>query len=174
MNRVSKIIAITILTSLLLSGLTMAGCSSAPAQSDHVDNQAPDFHLPDLDGKIVSLSSFRGKPVMLNFWASWCPPCREETPYIQQVYEEWSGKGVVVLGINVGENISKAKEFAQGYGLSFPILLDTEGEAAQKYEPQGLIPRTFFIDEKGVIRARVIGAFPSKEAIENKLREIIP
>ena len=161
---------------ILVSGLVMAGCSAnlPSAEGTPVGNPAPDFQLPNLDGKTVSLSDLRGKPVLLNFWASWCRPCRDEMPHIQQVYEEWSDKGLVVLAINLGESSSKVKEFVQSYGLPFPVLLDTKGDIAQKYNVRGLIPTTFFIDKNGIIQVKKIGAFPNKAAIETKLGEIIP
>lgn len=87
---------------------------------------------------------------MLNFWATWCPPCREEMPLIQQVYEELSDKELVVLAINLGESSSKVKEFVQSYGLSFPVLLDTKQDIAQKYNIRG-IPTTIFIDKNGIM-----------------------
>ena len=161
-----KEIAVIVLTSVLVSGV-VAGCSSSPAQSARIGNPAPNFKLPNLEGKTVSLSDLRGKPVMLNFWATWCPPCRAEMPHIQQVYEEWSDNGLVVLAINLGESSSKVKEFVQSYGLSFPVLLDTKRDIAEKYNIRGLIPTTFFIDKNGIIQVKIIGAFPSKEAIEN-------
>ena len=160
------------LTLLLVSGL-VAGCSPTSAQGAYVGSPAPDFELHNLDGKAVSLRDLRGRAVILNFWASWCGPCRAEMPYLQQVYEEWSGKGLVLLAINLGESSSKVKEFVQGFGLSFPVLLDSKGQVAQKYNI-GPIPTTFFIDKNGIIQVKIIGAFPSKEAIENKLSKIIP
>ena len=167
-----KGIAVIMLISVLVSGV-VAGCSSSPAQGTHIGSPAPNFKLPNLEGETVSLSDLRGKPVMLNFWATWCPPCREEMPFIQQVYEQWSDKGLVVLAINLGESSAKVKEFMQSYGLSFPVLLDTKEDVAQKYNIRG-IPTTVFIDKNGIIQVRITGAFPNKAAIENKLGKIIP
>jgi len=144
-----------------------------PTQGTQVGNLALNFQLSNLEGKTVSLSDLRGKPVLLNFWATWCNPCRVEMPYIQQVYEEWSGRGLVVLAINLGESPAKVKEFVQGYGLSFPVLLDTKGDVAEKYNIR-YIPTTLFIDKNGIIQVKITGAFPNKAAIENKLGKIIP
>ena len=153
----------------------MAGCSTnlPPAESTSVGSPAPDFQLSDLDGKTVSLSDFQGKPVLINFWASWCRPCRVEMPHIQQVYEEWADKGLVVLAINWGETPSEVKKFMRNYELSLPVLLDTKRLVAQQYDVWS-IPTTFLIDKDGIIQAKIIGAFPSKAAIETKLGEIIP
>ena len=161
-----KVVWLITLTSMLL----VTGCSSPVAR---VGESAPGFRLENLDGQSVSLNDFRGKPVLLNFWATLCRPCVYEMPYMQQVYEEWSGKGLVVLAINIGENPSKVQEFLQALNLSLPVLLDTKENAASKYNIIA-IPTSFFIDSDGIIREKIIGAFPSKEAIEKQLDSIMP
>jgi len=146
---------------------------TAPVEGTQVGNQAPDFQLQNVDGQTVSLSNLRGKPVLINFWATWCSPCRSEMPYIQEIYEEWSNKGLEVLAINKGESSSKAEEFMQSYNLSFTMLLDTKQATAQKYNIIA-IPTTFFIDKDGIIREKIIGAFQNKTQIEKRLSKIIP
>ncbi len=173
-----KEIAVIILVPIVVSGLVMAGCSNdtfnlPPAEEVTVGKAAPDFQLPDLDRNPVSLSDFQGKPILINFWASWSRPSRTEMPYIQQVYEEWSDKGLVVLAINIGETPSEVKKIMGKYELSLPVLLDTKRLVAQQYDVWS-IPTTFFIDKNGIIQAKIIGAFQSKAAIETKLGEIIP
>ena len=158
---------------VLFAGLLVYGCSSSTDEIINTADIAPDFQLTDLAGKQVKLSDFRGRPVILNFWATWCGPCRVEMPHFQQVYEEWSDRGLVVLAVNIGESPTLVKEFALDYGLSFPVLLDIEAEVAQRYNIRP-IPTTFFIDKSGAIQDMVIGAFPSKSAIEKKLDKIIP
>jgi thiol-disulfide isomerase/thioredoxin len=145
------------------------GCS-APS-SVEMGKPAPDFQLPDLDGEKINLSDFKGKPVLLNFWASWCHPCEKEMPYLQQVYEEWPE--LVVLTVNLGDSPSTVNRFMQSHQLSLPVLLDTKQSLAQKYNVVS-IPTTFFIDKDGIARAKIIGSFPSKEAIEKALSQIIP
>ncbi len=167
MNKMKKLILLSILALALL----VAGCS--PTQGLKVGNPAPNFQLHNLDGEPVSLSDFRGESVLINFWATWCPPCRAEMPYLQQVYDEWSGIGLVLLTINIGESSSKVEEFMQDYNLSFPVLLDTKRDVAQKYNVRG-IPTTFFIDKDGIIQDMKVGAFQSKEEIESSLSKIIP
>ena len=99
---------------MLTLGLLVSGCSAGSELSEaQVGNLAPDFQLDNLDGKPVALSDLKGKPVLLNFWATWCPPCRDEMPYIQEIYDEWSDEGLVVLAINYGESASRVKEFVQ-------------------------------------------------------------
>ena len=171
---------------LLALVLLVTGCQPVSEPSDEtspttlvegtqVGNLAPGFQLQNLDGEVVSLSGLRGRPVMLNFWASWCGPCRYEMPFIQEIYEEWTGKppSVVVLAINVGESASTAKNFMQSYNLSFPVLLDTRKDVTRKYNIIGY-PTTFFIDKNGIIQGKVIGAFQNKGQIEQHLSTIVP
>lgn len=170
---VKMILAIILTLGLLIISFS-AGCSPGDStQAPLVGSQAPNFKLPNLDGKSVSLSDFRGKPVLLNFWATWCSPCRDEMPYLQEVYQEWSGKGVVVIAINLGEDLSKVKGFWQSHKLSLPVLLDIGENVAQNYDIRA-IPTTFFIDKDSVIQDKVIGAFPNKAQIEKRLAKIMP
>jgi len=167
MNKVPKAILLIILTWVLL----VTGCSE-PSEA-RVGESAPDFKLPNLDGQTVSLSNLQGKPVLINFWATRCPSCVSEMPYIQEIYEEWSDKGLMLLAINIGESSSKVEEFMQSYNLSFTVLLDTKQDVAQKYNFQ-YIPTTFFIDKDGIIQDKVIGPFQNKTQIENRLGKIMP
>ena len=158
--------------SVLLLGLVMGGCSgSAPAPV--VGKPAPDFQLPALDGEAVSLGDFRGKPVLLNFWATWCGPCRMEMPFLQLTYEEWSDKGLVVLAVDVGESQPTVKEFIERFVFTFPVLLDPGQEVALMYNIRAF-PTTFFIDADGKIQDIQVGAFPSTSAIERRLIKIMP
>ena len=171
MDRAPRI-RIMILVLLLVSGLAIAGCSSGttPGQAPRVGNMAPDFQLPDLEGRTVSLSDFHGMPVLLNFWATWCGPCRAEMPFIQDVFEDkkFSEKGLVILAVNLGESRSKVEQFMETYGLSFEVLLDTSQDVGQAYNIRG-IPTTFFIDKDGIIKDIKIGAFSNTEEIEWRL-----
>jgi thiol-disulfide isomerase/thioredoxin len=109
---------------------------------------------------------------MLNFWATWCPPCRAEMPYLQQIHNEWTDRGLVLLAIDLGESSATVKSYLQSNNLSLPVLLDTRQEVGQKYNIRN-IPTTFFIDKDGIIREIFFGAFPDKEIIERKLSKII-
>ena len=135
---------------------------------------APDFELQNLEGQIVSLSDYRGSPVMLNFWASWCSPCRFEMPFIQDVFEdtEWEAVGLVILAVNIGESPSVAGGFMEDNGFTFTVLLDETGEVSIRYNTRS-IPATFFIDENGIIRYIDVGAFSSKANIEQRLDVLI-
>jgi len=161
---------LTVISGLILTTMLLVGCSS---QAPQVGKLAPDFQLPNLEGQSISLSDFRGNPVLINFWASWCSPCIYEMPFIQEVYEEWSGQGLVVLAINKGESLSTVNDFMQSGNFSFPVLLDINQYVALEYNARS-IPTTFFIDKDGMIQAIKVGPFLSKAEIEMMLSAIIP
>jgi thiol-disulfide isomerase/thioredoxin len=166
MNKVPKVILPALLTLVLL----VTNCVAVGTQTG---NLAPDFQLQNLDGQTVSLSSLRGNPVMLNFWATWCGPCRAEMPYLQQIHDEWSDRGLVLLAIDLGESSSTVESYLKSNNLSLTVLLDTRQEVGRKYDIRP-IPTTFFIDEDGIIQRVKVGAFQSKEQIEQYLVEIMP
>ncbi len=120
---------------------------------------AKNFSLPSLDGnKKIDLKDFKGKPIVINFWASWCSPCREEMPFLQKIWNEYKDKRVVFLGINVLDEEKNAKDFLNSFGISYINLKDSNGEAANSYSVVAL-PATFFIDKEGKIVRRNYGAF---------------
>lgn len=120
---------------------------------------APDFTLKDLDGNIVKLSDFRGKPVYLNFWTSWCPPCKAEIPEIQKFYQQNKDK-VAVLAVNLtfNDKVSDVINILKANTANFPVLLDTNANSsvADSYQVYG-IPASFFIDKNGIIRETHVG-----------------
>lgn len=158
---------------ILTLGLLIASCGGETSQNPWIGKPAPDFQFQGSDDEQpVSLSDLKGKPVLINFWATRCGPCRVEMPYLQQVYDEWQVKGLLLLAINIGESPSEIAEFMQSQELSFPVLLDSEGEIAQKYNIQ-YIPSTFFIDKDGIIQDMRVGSFQSKAEIESSLSKLI-
>jgi peroxiredoxin len=187
MVRILKLLTVMALAAVLVVGLTTTTCCNSDVQSSTNGNtnvngdskaptgssQAPEFQLNTLDGQTVRLSDFRGDVVLLNFWATWCGPCAVEMPYLQQVYEEWQGKGLVLLAVNIGDSADKVAAFMQDNGLSVPVLLDSDGTVATQYGIAG-IPRTFLIDQDGIVRLQKIGAFLSVEEIEAGLRQYLP
>lgn len=162
-----------VILALLTLGLLITSCSGGSGpQTATVGQPAPDFELQNPDGDSTSLSDL-DIPVLINFWYTGCPPCRKEMPYLQQIYDERQSSELVVLAINVSESASTVNEFYQDNNLSLPVVLDTSGAVAQRYNIQ-FFPTTFFIDKDGIIQEKVIGAFPSKAAIEKRLSKIMP
>jgi thiol-disulfide isomerase/thioredoxin len=139
----------------LCAGKTIA-MGKAPDLSKETD-EAIDFELMDLQGRVHTLSEYKGKIVFLNFWASWCGPCRAEMPSLQKLYESWDKTRFIMLAVNVGENEDRVEKFARENGYTFPILLDLESKVAAKYLVRG-IPITFLINEKGMIIAKLPGS----------------
>jgi len=117
-----------------------------------VGQAAPDFNLASLDGGQIQLSELRGRPVVVNFWATWCTPCRREMPDFQSVFERFEKDGLMVIGLNVGEARVGIEQFRDQVGFTFPILIDKEEEAQTAYRILPL-PATFFIDRTGKINA---------------------
>jgi thiol-disulfide isomerase/thioredoxin len=138
-----------------------------------VGSPAPDFDLQDAQtGQAVRLSSFGGKPVWINFWATWCDACREEMPDIQQVYSEYKNRDLVILGVNIQEKADVVNSFVTSKGYGWTFLLDSEGKVTDLYFVAG-IPTNIFIDTDGVIRAIHVGALRQEDARSNLLK-IIP
>jgi len=117
---------------------------------------APDFTLRTPDGKLVSLVDFRGKPVVINFWATWCPPCRSEMPDMQQLSDERAGD-LVILAVNMQEAPDPVRGFVEKYGLKFAIVLDTSGQVSQAYRVASL-PTSVFVDREGKVSSSYTGA----------------
>ena len=117
---------------------------------------APDFTLPGPDGRKLSLKDYRGKVVFLNFWATWCESCREEMPSMERLYQEFKGKGLEIVAVNVKDKRPDALAFVKELKLNYPVLMDPEGEVGLLYGAFGL-PVTYLIDRKGVVLARLWG-----------------
>lgn len=134
--------------------------SDAPAETDPSKVEAPDFTVENADGEEVKFSDYVGKPIVLNFWASWCSPCKSEMPEFNEAWEELDGE-VQFLMVNMTdgarETVDTAKEYVEGQGFSFPVFFDTGSEAAMAYSAYSL-PTTYFIDAEGYVVARAVGA----------------
>lgn len=143
--------------------------SVAPQKGFH----APDLTLESTQGESFTLSSLRGKPVILNFWASWCPPCRAEMPTLQALYERYGGE-FVLLGINAStqDRLPGAYQLITEMNLTFPILLDTNGTTTSAYRIFSL-PTTVFIDREGIIREIVIGGPLSEASLRTRLETLL-
>ncbi len=122
-------------------------------------DQAPDFELTTLSGEPIRLSELQGKKVILNFWATWCPPCKAEMPHMQNFYEEYAEtENVEIVAVNLtsGDREASVEAFVKDYGLTFPIPMDVEGEVGQKFQAV-TIPTSYIIDTNGLIQHKIVG-----------------
>jgi thiol-disulfide isomerase/thioredoxin len=125
-----------------------------------------------LDGHQVSLADYAGQVVLLNFWATWCPPCKEEIPAIEKAYQAHRVDGFMVLGINEGEALEVVRAFADELGITYPVLIDKRGEAAARYRRRGL-PLTVIVDRDGVIQVRHEGYLTAGQ-LDTYLSRLLP
>ena len=136
------------------------------------DNRpAPDFTLTLSDGRVVKLSDYRGKAVVINFWASWCAPCRAEAPTLEETHKRYADRGVIILGISLWDTEEAAAEFRKVYGQTYPSGVDPNGKIAIEYGVSG-IPETYFITPEGMIAAKFVGPLPL-ETMETLLEELL-
>jgi peroxiredoxin len=133
---------------------------------------APDFTLETPDGQTMALSKLQGQVVLINFWATWCPPCRAEMPAIQEVYEQYRDQGFIVLAVDLMETDAQVTTFAGQLELTFPILMDRDGKVSDRYRVRS-IPTTFFLDRSGVIQDIVIGGPMPRAVIESKVTALL-
>lgn len=143
-----------------------------PVDTPIVGRPAPAFDLQTLDGSRLSLADLRGSAVVLNFWASWCIPCREEAPLLTAANATYGPRGVRILGVVYQDSADNARDFMRRYGQTYPGLLDLDGRTAIDYAVFG-IPETFFIDASGVVRSRQVGALTDAE-LRRQIEAIVP
>jgi peroxiredoxin len=132
------------------------------------EKTAPDFSLQDINGNKVSLEDFRGKTILLNFWATWCQACKEELPSMQRLHESLSNQGIEVVAISIDRNnLDRIKEYAKEYNLTFPILWDPDQKVRKHYYIMGL-PTTYLIDPDGKLRGFASGSreWDSADAVQ--------
>lgn len=135
---------------------------------------APDFTLQTLNGESYTLSELRGQAVLVNLWATWCPPCRAEMPAIEKIYQEYKDQGFIVLAIDMTyqDDSFAVVPFTQKYGLTFPILLEETGDVASAYQLRSL-PSSYFINRAGVISEVVIGGPMSEALLRTRIEQIL-
>ncbi len=167
------------LAGLLIIGLVwlMVGREDTPALPavGELNRPAPDVTLPLLDGEPIRLADMRGKVVLVNFWGTWCEPCKEETPALQQAYEKLRADGLVIVGINLRRQETSdeaVRAFVRQYGVTYPIALDVDGEAARLFQISP-IPVSYFIDPAGTVRYVRVGTLSSEDvtALFGRLRQ---
>jgi cytochrome c biogenesis protein CcmG/thiol:disulfide interchange protein DsbE len=142
-----------------LSGITM------------VDRPAPDFTLTTFEGKTISLTDLRGKPIIINFWASWCPPCRIEAPLLERTWRAYKNRGLIFLGVNIQDRKEDALSYMREFDITYPNGPDPTGEIAIDYGVSGL-PVTFFVSRKGEVVRRWVGAI-DRNALMSIVEEIM-
>jgi thiol-disulfide isomerase/thioredoxin len=134
----------------------------------------PALALKDLAGRPHALADYRGQVLLVNFWATWCEPCREEMPSFQRLRERLAGLPFTVLAVNFGESSQKAGEFARGLGLDFPVLLDPGQQAARAWRVR-LLPTSYLVDAEGRVRYSVVGELDwATDAAVNAVRRLLP
>ena len=165
---VAALVVPLLLAALLGAYLVSRGNASAPTA---IGNAAPDFAVADLDGNPIRLADLRGRPVVVNFWASWCAPCVEEFPLLREAAARHADDGLVVIGIVWDDRSEAAREFMARNGATWPAAMDPGQRVARDYGTVGL-PETYFIGRDGIIRARQIGQI-SATSLDEKLAVII-
>ena len=181
-NTTVLIVVIFVVASMLLAGHFISKrASAAPAgaaltAADPVGKPAPEFELKSIDGKSYKLADLRGKAVLLNFWATWCPPCKIEIPWFIELQKQYADQGLVVVGVAMDDDTNKQKvvsDFANEMKIDYPILLGND-QVADQYGGVDALPTTFFIGRDGKIVRRVMGLAGHSEfedAIQAALRE---
>ncbi|WP_251550630.1 peroxiredoxin family protein [Neobacillus muris] len=171
---IKKVIAAVILISLLTVAIVQAvnketetpdnaGTATAADEGLAIKDKAPDFELKTLTGETVKLSDLKGKKVMINFWATWCPPCKAEMPDMEK-FHQVVGDDIAILAINIDPQYD-VQAFVDEYKLTFPILLDSEDSVNEKYRVLS-IPTSYFIDSKGIIQNKISGSMTLEQMKE--------
>ena len=153
---------------MVLTLAVAAGCTRGEQKGKTA--LAPDFTLQDLSGGNVRLSDLKGKVVLVEFWATWCPPCRASIPSVEHLHQTYAQKGLVVLGVSLDEEWDSVRSFAQKNGISFPVLRGTE-DVSSKYSVR-VIPTVFLVNKEGLIAKKYIGG-EDEETIEKDLRSML-
>lgn len=136
-----------------------------------LDQPAPDFRLTTTDGRSIALSDLRGRPVIVNFWASWCEPCRAEFPLLRDAYQRHAAEGLEILGVIHADGPQAAAAFAQTYEATWPLLIDADNAAWQAYRG-ALLPLSYFVDRQGIVRAVSYGP-PPPGVLDEQIAKIL-
>ncbi|MEA3639406.1 MAG: TlpA disulfide reductase family protein [Lamprobacter sp.] len=158
LSRLVFSLAMLVVAAPLLSGMSVARAADAHLSLDRLPGtpQAPDFVLMGADGDTYRLADFKGQPLIVNFWATWCPPCRAEMPSMQRAWEQIEQEGIGLIAINVGEDLETVQAFLEQVPVNFPLPLDTDSRIAQRWPMRGL-PTTFVVAPDGRLIYQAIG-----------------
>ncbi len=163
-RNIRQVVRAAAISSLLITGTAYADVKAGPA---------PDFTLKSDDGSNLRLSEFRGEVVMINFWASWCAPCRQEMPLLDELYTQYQPLGFTILGVNVEEDSTKARKLLKDLPVNFPVLFDNRSEVSKLYNVVAM-PSTVLVDRDGNIRYLHQGYKPGyEESYQQQVRELI-
>ena len=154
---------------MLLALALLTACTQG--EKGGATNAAPDFTLKDLDGRQVELSGLKGRVVLVEFWATWCPPCRKSIPALQRLHMTYGGKGLTILAVSMDEGgMDNVRTFVKEHGVTYTVLIGTD-ETGTKYGVR-MIPATYLIDRQGVIQKRYIGEM-SEDRIEKDIQSLL-
>ena len=157
---------------LLAAAVLFSGAACAASEPPVQGSPAPSFQVTDLNGRLLDSAALKGTVVVVNFWATWCPPCREEIPDFVSVYNADKAKGLEIIGLSVDDMPpARVKEFADTHKITYPVAMATK-DLVRDFDPGQYIPTTFIIDKKGMVRHKQVGAM-SKADLEdwvNRLR----
>lgn len=153
---VVSLVVVALSFAIIALGTMRISVDTSGLTGPQVGRPAPDFRLEDLDGRLTALSDLRGRPVVVNFWASWCIPCREEAPLLADAQARYAAAGLQVLGVIFQDDAGAARAFMERFAVRYPGLLDPDGQTAIDYGVRG-IPETFLIGRDGTIRRVFLG-----------------
>jgi peroxiredoxin len=157
---------------LLIGGYAIGNSLFSTSDVLKKGDTLPSFRLAGLDDKAHDLKEYEGKPLIINFWGTFCPPCRDEMPALQKQYDKWKGQGLELVGINLGESRLTAESFVRNVDVNFPILLDKDKQIQNRYGVRDY-PTTFFIAADGTIQDVVVGGPISEQEIETRVQQLM-
>ncbi len=165
----NKRLLLALKQTVLILGVSMFLVGGVQAEAE----KAPNFTLKSRDGKNIKLSELRGQVVLVNFWASWCGPCRQEMPILEKLYKKYKSLGFVILGVNVDDKPEQAESLLKLIDVSFPVVFDTDKKVSEKYKVTAM-PSSFFIDRDGKMRSEHKGYLPEYEELyKHEIKKLI-